>query len=133
MLARATSTISTCRCGTVFKPPVEEAFADKPLIDWFAELPRGETRLGAAGKLMSAADCRRLLDARRRLRHPRPRRRPAPRLPEAATPPTPTSTPIALPVTARPPAREGLSPAFIEYMNGWKGFVAQEEAAEAAA
>ena len=35
----------------------------KPLIDWFAELPRGETRLGAAGKLMSAADLRRLLDA----------------------------------------------------------------------
>ena len=40
----------------VFKAPVEEDFASRPLIDWFAELPRGETRLGAAGKLMSGAD-----------------------------------------------------------------------------
>ena len=46
----------------VFKAPVEEAFAHRPLIDWFTELPRGETRLGAAGKLMSAADCRRILE-----------------------------------------------------------------------
>ena len=31
----------------VFKAPVEAEFASKPLIDWFAELPRGTTRLGA--------------------------------------------------------------------------------------
>jgi len=33
------------------------------LIDWFTDLPRGETRLGAAGKITSAADIRRLMDA----------------------------------------------------------------------
>ena len=38
-----------------FKAPVDEAYAGRPLIDWFAELPRGETRLGAAGKLMTGA------------------------------------------------------------------------------
>ena len=31
----------------VFKAPVDEAFATRPLIDWFAELPRGRTRLSA--------------------------------------------------------------------------------------
>src|SRR6202453_2351379 len=46
-----------------FKPPVDEAHASRPLIDWFAELPRGATRLGAAGKLMTGADTRRLVDA----------------------------------------------------------------------
>src|ERR1700677_452860 len=33
----------------VFKAPVEEDYASKPLIDWFTQLPRGESRLGAAG------------------------------------------------------------------------------------
>src|SRR6185312_15255305 len=45
-----------------FKPPVEEEFADRPLIDWFTDLPRGDTRLGAAGKLMSGADSRKLVE-----------------------------------------------------------------------
>jgi len=45
----------------VFKAPAEEAFKDKPLIDWFAELPRGETRLGVAGKLASGEAVRRVL------------------------------------------------------------------------
>ena len=38
-----------------------------------------------------------------------------------------------MPVTREHLAREGLSPRFIEYMNNWKGFVAQAETAEAAA
>src|SRR3984957_3632082 len=45
-----------------FKPPVDAEFADRPLIDWFTDLPRGATRLGAAGKLMSGPDCRRLAE-----------------------------------------------------------------------
>ena len=45
----------------------------------------------------------------------------------------PDFQPIALPVSRAYLAREGLSPGFIEYMNNWKGFVAQEEPAEAAA
>src|SRR5580692_10680348 len=115
-----------------FKAPVEEQFASRPLIDWFAELPRGETRLGAAGKLTRGEDFRRLLDAgadftilgRAAVLH-----HDVPKLYAA----NPDFHPVALPVTRAHLAHEGLSPNFIEYMNNWKGFVAQEEPAEAAA
>jgi 2,4-dienoyl-CoA reductase-like NADH-dependent reductase (Old Yellow Enzyme family) len=115
-----------------FKPPVDEAYAARPLIDWFAELPRGATRLGAAGKLMKPDDVRRLiatgadfavLGRAAILHHDYPQR-------YAADPDFP---PIQIPVTRDYLAREGLSPRFVEYMNNWKGFVAQDEAAEAAA
>jgi 2,4-dienoyl-CoA reductase-like NADH-dependent reductase (Old Yellow Enzyme family) len=108
-----------------FKPPVDEAYASRPLIDWFAELPRGKTRLGAAGKLMKGADMRRLVDAGADfailgraavLHHDYPKLYAA----------NPDFTPIALPATRAHLAAEGLSPKFIEYMNGWKGFVAAE-------
>jgi hypothetical protein len=39
----------------------------------------------------------------------------------------PDFTSVALPVTREHLRQEGLGPAFIEYMNTWKGFVAQEE------
>src|SRR6185312_10497801 len=113
-----------------FKPPVEAAYAHRPLIDWFAELPRGKTRLGAAGKLMTGADVRRLADAGADfailgraaiLHHDYPKRFAA----------DPDFTPIALPVTRAHLAAEGLSPKFVEYMNGWKGFVAAEESVDA--
>lgn len=109
-----------------FKPPVDEAYAGKPLIDWFAALPRGKTRLGAAGKLMRGDDMRRLVDAGADfailgraaiLHHDYPQRFAADE----------RFTPIALPVTRAHLAAEGLSPKFVEYMNGWKGFVAAEE------
>ena len=124
---RATSTILDMSLWDVFKAPIEAEFAERPLIDWFADLPRGETRLGVAGKLMSAADCRRLLEHGADFAHPRPRRRPAPRLPASASPPTRISTPSRLPVTRAYLRSERLGPAFVEYMNDWKGFVAQEE------
>jgi 2,4-dienoyl-CoA reductase-like NADH-dependent reductase (Old Yellow Enzyme family) len=110
----------------VFKAPVEEAFASRPLIDWFADLPRGETRLGAAGKLMSAADARRVLEhgmdfailgRAAVLHHDFPRHVAA----------DPDFRAVSLPVTRAWLRGERLSPAFIEYMNNWKGFVAQEE------
>ena len=41
--------------------------------------------------------------------------------------------PISLPVTRAYLRDEGLGPAIVEYMNSWKGFVAQEEPAEATA
>ena len=116
----------------VFKPPFEEAYAEKPLIDWFAGLPRGATRLGAAGKVMKPEDARRLVDAGADfailgraavLHHDYPKKYAA----------DPDFTPIALPVTRAYLAAEGLSPKFVEYMNNWKGFVVQEEPAEAAA
>ena len=120
-----------------FKAPVEAEFASKPLIDWFAELPRGETRLGAAGKLTRGEDFRRLLDAgadftilgRAAVLH-----HDVPKLYAA----DPDFQPIALCRSARGHrylAREGLrARASIEYMNNWKGFVAcRRRPAEAAA
>jgi 2,4-dienoyl-CoA reductase-like NADH-dependent reductase (Old Yellow Enzyme family) len=109
-----------------FKPPVEEEFADRPLIDWFTDLPRGQTRLGAAGKLMSGADARALVEhgadfaifgRAAVLHHDFPER-------VASDPAFHT---IALPVTRAYLRGERLGPAMVEYMNGWRGFVAQEE------
>ena len=37
----------------VFKLPEEIEFADKPLLSWFAELDHRQTRLGAAGNILS--------------------------------------------------------------------------------
>jgi 2,4-dienoyl-CoA reductase-like NADH-dependent reductase (Old Yellow Enzyme family) len=116
----------------VFKAPMEAEFADRPLIDWFSDLPRGETRLGVAGKLMSGADCRRVLDhgadfailgRAAILHHDFPMLIAAD--PDARTHP--------LPVTREHLRRERLGPTFIDYMASWKGFVAAEEPAEAAA
>lgn len=110
----------------VFKAPVEAEFATKPLIDWFADLPRGETRLGVAGKLTNAADCRRVLDHGADfaligrgaiLHHDFPKRIAADADFRA----------IQLPVTRAYLANERLSPTFIDYMNNWKGFVAAEK------
>ena len=46
-----------------FKPPQDPAYADRPLIEHFAALPRHGTRLGVAGKIMDAATAQRCLDA----------------------------------------------------------------------
>ncbi|HLZ83073.1 MAG TPA: NADH:flavin oxidoreductase [Caulobacteraceae bacterium] len=111
----------------VFKAPMEAEFAARPLIDWFTDLPRGRTRLGVAGKLMSAADARRVLDhgadfpivgRAAILHHDFPTRAAA----------DPDFRAVSLPVTRAWLRNERLGPAFVEYMNGWKGFVAQEEA-----
>ena len=115
-----------------FKAPVEADYATKPLIDWFADLPRGETRLGAAGKLTRAGDLRRLTDAGADfvilgraaiLNHDFPKQYAA----------NPDFHATSIPVSRAYLAAEGLSPTFIEYMNNWKGFVAEEETEEVAA
>lgn len=116
----------------VFKAPVEADFAQKPLIDWFAALPRGNTKLGVAGKIMSAEACRKVLEHGADflligrgaiLHHDFPLRVKADE----------NFKTIALPVTRDYLRNERLGPAFIEYMNTWKGFVVQDEAAETAA
>jgi 2,4-dienoyl-CoA reductase-like NADH-dependent reductase (Old Yellow Enzyme family) len=116
----------------VFKPPLEAAEAGRPLIDYFAELPRGETRLGVAGKLMSAALCRQvlahgadfpILGRAAILHHDFPRRAQA----------DPDFRAITLPVTRAHLKAERLGEAFIAYMSGWKGFVAEAPAEEAVA
>jgi 2,4-dienoyl-CoA reductase-like NADH-dependent reductase (Old Yellow Enzyme family) len=110
---------------STFKPPVDEAFASKPLIDWFAELPRGATRLGVAGKLTSGGDVRQalehgadfaLLGRAAILHHDFPRQVAA----------DPDFQQIALPVTRGYLANERLGPAFIDYMASWKGTVAED-------
>jgi 2,4-dienoyl-CoA reductase-like NADH-dependent reductase (Old Yellow Enzyme family) len=117
---------------SVFKAPMEEEFAGKPLIDWFADLPRRATRLGVAGKLLTAADCRRALESGADfvllgraaiLHHDFPKR-------VAADPDFET---IALPVTREYLRQERLGPTFVEYMRNWKGFVAEDEPVAATA
>ena len=113
-----------------FKPPVEAEFAHKPLIDWFTDLPRGETRLGVAGKLMSAEQCRRVIEhgadfpiiGRAAILH-----HDFPKLAQADR----NFRAVALPVTRQWLLNERLSPAFVDYMNAWKGFIVQEETVEA--
>jgi 2,4-dienoyl-CoA reductase-like NADH-dependent reductase (Old Yellow Enzyme family) len=106
------------------KEPVEEEFKGRSLMSYFTELPRGGVRLGAAGKIMSAADAMKVIDAGcdyvligrgAILRHDFPEqiRRNA----DYASP--------ALPVSVEHLRQEGLGPAFITYMQGWKGFVSE--------
>jgi 2,4-dienoyl-CoA reductase-like NADH-dependent reductase (Old Yellow Enzyme family) len=106
----------------VRKEPEDERFKGRSLMSVFTELPRGEVRLGAAGKVMDAADAAWVLDAgcdfamigrAAILRHDFPervRRDPAYRSP-------------ALPVSAGHLRDEGLSDIFIHYMRRWPGFV----------
>jgi 2,4-dienoyl-CoA reductase-like NADH-dependent reductase (Old Yellow Enzyme family) len=108
------------------KEPVEEEFKGRTLMSYFTDLPRGQVRLGAAGKITGAGQCAAVLDAGcdyvligrgAILRHDFPLR-----IAKDAHYTSP-----ALPVTRQHLADEGLSPKFIAYMNGWPGFVAAEE------
>lgn len=107
----------------VFKAPEEEAHRDRSLLEHFIGLERGPVALGAAGKLASGADVHRALAAGLDfvvvgrsgiLHHDFPERVRADR----------DFTPIARPVSAAHLRAEGLGEAFIEYLRGWKGFVA---------
>lgn len=109
----------------VFKEPEEEEFKDKPLLDWFTALDRGEVRLSVAGKIQSARDAGRVLAAgadlltigRAAILHHD--------FPEQCRD-DPFFEPVELPVTADYLRSEGLSDPFIEYMKNWEGFVTAE-------
>lgn len=110
----------------VTKEPNDEAFQGRTLASYFTELDRGQVRLGAAGKIMSAQDARDVLAAGfdfavigrgAILHHDFPRRAAA----------DPNFAAIATPVSEAYLREEGLGPAFVNYMRTWKGFV--EEAA----
>jgi len=112
----------------VAKEPIEEPFQGRTLMSYFTDLPRGNVRLGAAGKVMSAQQAASVLEAgcdyvlvgrAAILRHDFPER--VRRDPAYRSPP--------LPVTAEHLRDEGLSPAFIKYMSSWQGFVAATEPA----
>ena len=105
------------------KEPEEKAFRGRSLLSCFSELERGDVRLGVAGKIATPRDAQRCLDEgldfvligrAAILQHDFPERA---REPEAFEPP-------ALPVTREHLAREGLGPAFIEYLSRWPDFVA---------
>ena len=116
---------------SVFKPPVDAAFGHRSLIDWYAGAPRGGTRLGVAGKLMSGEDVRQVLEAgvdfpivgrAAILAHDFPNRIAAD--PDYRSPP--------LPVTVGHLASERLSGRFVDYMrSSFKGFVADEATEDA--
>jgi 2,4-dienoyl-CoA reductase-like NADH-dependent reductase (Old Yellow Enzyme family) len=111
----------------VAKEPEEAEFKGRTLLSWFTELERGSTRVGAAGKIMSAEDARRVLAAGADfcvigraaiLHHDFPLRVQA----------DPGFKAVPLPVTADYLRSEGLGPAFVGYMGTWKGFVQAEPA-----
>ena len=109
------------------KEPVEAEFQGRTLMSYFAELPRGETRVGCAGKIMTPADAEAclangmdfvLLGRAAILHHDWPNRLAA----------DPGFTPISTPVTEAHLLAEGLGPSFVKYMATWKGFVEAREA-----
>jgi 2,4-dienoyl-CoA reductase-like NADH-dependent reductase (Old Yellow Enzyme family) len=108
----------------VGKQPEQEAYKGRSLMSYFTELKRGSVRLGVAGKIMApqtAADCIVagcdfvLLGRAAILHHDYPRHVAA----------DPGFRPVSLPVTREYLQAEGLGPAFVNYMDTWKGFVAQ--------
>lgn len=107
----------------VFKEPEDEEFRGRTLMSYFAELDRGDTRLGVAGKVSRPAHAVACLEAGADfvllgraaiLNHDFPLK--------AAE--DPDFEPPALPVTRDHLRSEGLGERFIDYMAGWKGFVA---------
>lgn len=106
----------------VTKEPEDRAFEGTTLLSHFTELPRGNVRLGAAGKIMSAKAALHVLETgcdfvaigrAAILRH---------NFPELVRLNPDYDSPV-LPVTAEHLREEGLSDAFIDYMRSWPGFV----------
>jgi 2,4-dienoyl-CoA reductase-like NADH-dependent reductase (Old Yellow Enzyme family) len=106
----------------VFKIPEDGASRGKTLLAYFTELDRKGVRLGVAGKLRTPDEMKRAMDEgvdwvmlgrAAILHHDFPNRVNTDN----------NFTPIDLPVTAEHLMNEGLSPAFVDYMKNWKGFV----------
>lgn len=105
------------------KPSEHPNFSDQTLLEEFAALPRNGVKLGAAGKLYTAAQCQRAIDAGLDfvfigrgaiLHHDFPRRAIA----------DPSFEVVSLPVTRDYLAQESVSPVFADYLATWEGFVA---------
>lgn len=109
----------------VFKNAADDAFANRRLLDVFAEIPRRDVRLAVAGKIYSAQAARRAIDEGADMavigraaivHHDFPRR----------VEQNPDFGMRALPVPADDLRAEGLSDNFIGYMRNWPGFVAED-------
>lgn len=108
----------------VTKEPEDEAYKGRTLLSYFTDLPRGQVRLGAAGKVMGTQTARDVIDAgcdfvaigrAAVLRH---------NFPELVrSDPGYVSPP--LPVSVEHLLDEGLAQPFISYMRSWPGFVAE--------
>lgn len=106
----------------VFKEPVEEEHQGRSLLSHFTELPRGNTRLGVAGKIRTPAEAERainegvdwiMLGRAAILHHDFPNRYAR----------DSGFEPVATPVTRSHLESEGLSERFVDYMSSWAGFV----------
>ena len=105
-----------------FKQPAEEEFRDRPLISWVTEIERGNTRVGVAGKIQSAAHAAACMEAGADfvligraaiVNHDFPRRVQRDRdfhMPQ-------------LPIPAADLEKQGVSPAFLEYLQTFPGFL----------
>jgi 2,4-dienoyl-CoA reductase-like NADH-dependent reductase (Old Yellow Enzyme family) len=109
-----------------FKLPAEEAHQHQSLLAHFAQLNLSDVKLTVAGKIRTAQECVDVMAANvdfvtigraAILHHDYP----------ALVLENPEFEPIATPVSRDYLQSEGLSPVFVEYMNSWQGFVAQEE------
>jgi 2,4-dienoyl-CoA reductase-like NADH-dependent reductase (Old Yellow Enzyme family) len=114
----------------VFKEPMDAEFQGRSLLSYFASLDRGRVRVGAAGRIAGSRDAARCLEAgldfvivgrAAILHHDFPERVRA----------DPDFRAASLPVTPAYLGKEGLSPAFIDYMGNWQGFVAPADEAAA--
>jgi 2,4-dienoyl-CoA reductase-like NADH-dependent reductase (Old Yellow Enzyme family) len=109
------------------KEPEQAAYKGRGLMSYFTDLKRDGVRLGVAGKIVTPrtaasaleAGCDFVLLGRAAILH-----HDYPRLAR-----NPDFRPAALPVTREHLRAEGLGPAFVDYMNTWKGFVAETEPA----
>ena len=106
-----------------FKAPEDPAWAGKPLIDHFTDLPRRGVRLGVAGRIYDAATARRCLEHGADfvligrgaiLQRDFPARAVA----------DPGFRSVERPVTREYLRSQGIGPAFMEYLATWKGFLA---------
>lgn len=106
-----------------FKEPYEAEYANQKLLDFFVDLPRHDTRLGVAGKILSAAQARECLDAGADfvligtggiLHHDFAARAVA----------DPDFASVPHPVSAEHMRAEAIGPAFLDYLStGWDDFV----------
>lgn len=112
----------------VVKEPNEDEHKGRTLMSFFTDLPRGDVRLGAAGKVMTGASAAGVLEAgcdyvvvgrAAILRHDFVERVRADA--NYVSPQTP--------VTVQHLRDEGLSPAFVQYMRQWPNFVEAEATA----
>jgi 2,4-dienoyl-CoA reductase-like NADH-dependent reductase (Old Yellow Enzyme family) len=109
----------------ISKEPAEEAFQGRSLLSYFTELPRGDVRLAAAGKVMTAATARSAIEdgcdfvmigRAAILRHDFPER--VRQNGSYVSPPTPVSVAHL--------EAEGISQAFRNYLSAFPDFIRPE-------